>query len=74
MDKKMFIVDRIEDESIVLESYDGEIIVVDKRNLESMPKEGDILIEENKSFIISKEETDKRREKIKKMMKGVWVE
>ena len=74
MDKKMFIVDRIEEESIVLEDYEGEIIVIDKDKVKSIPLEGDILVKDGDLFFVDIEETRKRREKIKNIMKGMWDE
>ena len=74
MDKKMFIIDRIEEESIVLEDYEGEIIVIDKDKVKSIPLEGDILVKDGDLFFVDIEETKKRREKIKNIMKGMWDE
>lgn len=74
MDKKMFIIDRIEEESIVLEDYEGEIIVIDKDKVKSIPLEGDILVKDGDLFFVDIEETRKRREKIKNIMKGMWDE
>ena len=74
MDKKMFIIYRIEGESIVLEDYEGEIIVIDKEKVKSIPLEGDILVKDGDLFFVDIEETKKRREKIKNIMKGMWDE
>ena len=74
MDKKMFIIDWIEEESIVLEDYEGEIIVIDKDKVKSIPLEGDILVKDGDLFFVDIEETRKRREKIKNIMKGMWDE
>ena len=57
MDKKMFIIDRIEEESIVLEDYEGEIIVIDKDKVKSIPLEGDILVKDGDLFFVDIEET-----------------
>ena len=70
----MFIIDRIEEESIVLEDYEGEIIVIDKDKVKSIPLEGDILVKDGDLFFVDIEETRKRREKIKNIMKGMWDE
>ena len=56
MDKKMFIIDRIEEESIVLEDYEGEIIVIDKDKVKSIPLEGDILVKDGDLFFDDIEE------------------
>lgn len=72
MEKDFFVVDRIEEESIVLESYNGEIIVIEKGNVNKFPKEGEVLVRDNGLFYIDEGETIKRKEKIKEIMKGIW--
>ena len=72
MGREFFIVDRIEGESIVLESYGGEIIVIEYKEVDKLPNEGDVLIKKKDFFFIDDEETINRKEKIKSMMKGIW--
>lgn len=72
MGKEFFVVDRIEGEAIVLESYNGEIIVIEKQRINKLPNEGDVLVKNNDFFYIDEEETINRKEKIKSMMKGIW--
>ena len=72
MGKEFFVVDRIEGEAIVLESYNGEIIVIEKQRINRLPNEGDVLIKDDYFFFIDEDETIKRKEKIKNITKGIW--
>lgn len=70
-----FVVDRIEDRSVVLQNNKEDIIIIDISNVKETPKEGDILIKIDKNkYIIDSEETKSRRSKIQQLMKGMWVE
>ncbi len=64
----MVIVDRFEGEYAVCELSDKEkgttTILIEKIKLPCDVKEGDILGVENNSYVILKEETEKRRKKI----------
>ena len=73
MDREFFVVDRIEGKTIVLESYTGEIIVIEEEKVNKLPNEGDILVNDNDFFYIDEDETIKRREKIKNITKGIWA-
>lgn len=73
MGKDFFVVDRIEGESIVLESYNGEIIVIGKEKVNKLPNEGDVLVRGNDFLYIDEDETIKRKEKIKNITKGIWA-
>lgn len=73
MGREFFVVDRIEEKAIVLESYNGEIIVIEKEKVNKLPNEGDVLIKDNDFFYIDENETIKRKEKIKNIMKGIWA-
>ena len=73
MGREFFVVDRIEEKAIVLESYNGEIIVIEKEKVNKLPNEGDVLIKDNDFFYIDENETVKRKEKIKNIMKGIWA-
>lgn len=73
MGREFFVVDRIEGESIVLESYNGEIIVIEKESINKLPNEGNVLVKDNNFFYIDEDETIKRKEKIKNITKGIWA-
>lgn len=73
MGREFFVVDRIEEKAIVLESYNGEIIVIEKETVNESLNEGDVLVKENNFFHIDKNETIKRKEKIKNITKGIWA-
>lgn len=73
MGREFFVVDRIEEKAIVLESYNGEIIVIEREAANESLNEGDVLVKENNFFHIDKNETIKRKEKIKNITKGIWA-
>ncbi|GAB6168398.1 DUF3006 domain-containing protein [Clostridium carnis] len=72
MEKQLFIVDRIEGEYIVLEAPNNKIINIDKKELTDNIKEGDILIKKGNKFILDEVETRIRKERIEKIVKGLW--
>ena len=69
-----FTVDRIEEKNIVLETLNGEIIIIDKGEMNSIPNEGDVVIKKNNIFVIDHNETEERKVRVKKFMKGMWEE
>lgn len=70
--KKLFIVDRIEGEFVILETYEGEMINQKRDKIEGNVKEGDCLIKKNNYFIIDKKATEDRKKEMKKKVKGMW--
>lgn len=72
--KQIYIVDRLEGEYVVLETPEEEMVNVKKSFLEKDIKEGDCLIKKDDYFILDIKETEKRKEKISEMMKGMWVD
>lgn len=69
---KLYIIDRIEGEYLVLESPNGEMIDVKKEMVDGEAKEGDCLVKKDSYFFIDNEATIRRKEDIEKMMKGMW--
>lgn len=67
-----YIVDRIEENIIVLQDENGYMINLNKNNVDGNVKEGDCLRKENNRFLLDKEETKKRKIRIDKLMKGMW--
>lgn len=73
MKKKKFIVDRIENNSVVLEDEKRDIILIDINLFDTKPKEGDVVMCDN-LFKVDEETTKKRRSEINTLMKGMWEE
>ena len=46
---------------------------LEKEKVNKLPNEGDVLIKDNDYFYIDENETIKRKEKIKNIMKGIWA-
>ena len=65
---KRFTVDRIEEDKAVLECENGECVTLEVKSLPKNIKEGDVLCFEENSYFLDKEETEKRRQKIKSLM------
>lgn len=69
---KRFTVDRIENDKAVLECENGECVTLELKSLPKNIKEGDVLCFEENSYFLDKEETEKRRQKIKSLMDSLF--
>ena len=69
---KRFTVDRIENDKAVLECENGECETLEVKSLPKNIKEGDVLCFEENSYFLDKEETEKRRRKIKSLMDSLF--
>lgn len=69
---KRFTVDRIEDDKAVLECENGDCVTLELKSLPKNIKEGDVLCFEENSYFLDKEETEKRRQKIKSLMDSLF--
>lgn len=67
-----YIVDRIEENHVILESFNGDMIDIMRSKTKGDIKDGDVLIKNGDIFIIDVEETLKRKQAINKMMKNMW--
>jgi len=75
MEKKKFIVDRIEGNSIVLEDEKQGIILIDINLFDTKPSEGDVVVEiDDNSFKVNEDATKERKSNINALMKGMWEE
>lgn len=69
---KRFTVDRIEEDKAVLECENGECVTLEVKSLPKNIKEGEVLCFEENSYFLDKEETEKRRQKIKSLMDSLF--
>ena len=69
---KRYTVDRIEEDKAVLECENGDFVTLEVKSLPKNIKEGDVLCFEENSFFLDKEETEKRRQKIKSLMDSLF--
>ena len=75
MEKKKFIVDRIEGNSIVLEDEKQGIILIDINLFDTKPSEGDVVVEiDDNSFKVNEDATKERKSNINALMTGMWEE
>ena len=72
MKDRRFIVDRIENKSVVLEDEKRDIILIDINLFDKKPKDGDVVVMINNVFYVDEDATKKRRNKINSLMKGMW--
>ena len=68
----MFIIDRLEDELVVLEDNYGDIRTIDKSLIEGETKEGNVVINENGLFKVDIKASIDRKNKVNALMKGMW--
>ena len=69
-----FIVDRIEDQTIVLEDENMNIVNLDKSDICFKVCEGDVVVLENGKYILDKDATLKRKSEIEEIVKDLWEE
>ncbi|MBO5131278.1 MULTISPECIES: DUF3006 domain-containing protein [unclassified Clostridium] len=74
MKDRRFIVDRIENKSVVLEDDKQDIILIDINLFDKEPKDGDVVVMCNNSFYVDEDATKERKNKINSLMKGMWEE
>ena len=74
MKNRRFIVDRIENKSVVLEDDKKDIILIDINLFDKQPKDGDVVVMCNNSFYVDEDATKERKNKINSLMKGMWEE
>ena len=72
MSNKKFIVDRIENKSVVLEDDKKDIILIDINLFDKQPKDGDVVVMCNNSFYVDEGATKDKKNKINSLMKGMW--
>lgn len=69
----MIIVDRIEGTTIVCEEDDEQLIIENQQQLREIVHEGDVLIRnDDGTYSVDREMTQKRREYILKLQKRLW--
>lgn len=71
---KRFTVDRFEGDKAVLECENGAFAVFDRTSLPKNIKEGDVLRFEAGSCYLNAEETDRRRQKMQRLMRSLFDE
>lgn len=69
---KRFIVDRIEANTIVLQTKNGKIVSVKKHKIKGVFLEGHILINKGDYYMSSKKKTKKRKDKMNNLLKGMF--
>ena len=69
---KRFTVDRIEEDKAILECENGDCVTLELKSLPKNIKEGDVLCFEENSYFLDKDETEKRRQKIKILMDSLF--
>ncbi|MDV4151489.1 DUF3006 domain-containing protein [Clostridium sp. AL.422] len=74
MNDKEYVVDRIEGNYVILEDNEGKIFNAEKKYINGIAKEGDILYKKDNLYYIDNEASKQRKEEIDQLMKGLWEE
>lgn len=69
---KRFTVDRLEGDKAVLECENGDFAVFDRTSLPKNIKEGDVLRFEAGNCYLNAEETERRRQKMQRLMQSLF--
>lgn len=67
-----YIIDRFEESYAVCETEQGEYINIKRNELPKDAREGDIIIQEESVYTVDLIETEKRKERIKKLADELW--
>lgn len=66
------IIDRFEGNFAVCEGEGRKMLDIERSRLPKEAAEGDVLVIEGDSIVIDREETEKRKKEIEKLMEGLW--
>lgn len=69
---KRFTIDRIEEGTAVLECENGDFVNLDIKSLPKNIKEGDVLMFDEQSYFLNKDETENRKKKISNLMNKLF--
>lgn len=73
MENEFYIIDRIENDILVCEKYDGTIVDIGIDKLEgNEAKEGMVLNKKGNKYYFNEAETEKRKKEIEKFMEEMW--
>lgn len=68
-----YIIDRFEGEYALCETEQGDFINIERNRIPHNAREGDVLAECGNELIIDFEETEKRKEYVKKLADELWT-
>lgn len=71
---KKFIIDRIEEDSVVLECENGSFVTLERKALPKRIKDGDVLYFNEGSYFLNADKTEQRKRRIADLMKDVFSE
>lgn len=66
------VIDRFEGEYAICEKESEVMLKIEKSKLPSEASEGDVIIIDGDNITIDRDETQKRKERIEKLMKELW--
>ena len=72
VEKETYIIDRLEGDYVVCETYDGFMMEIKLNKIHGSFKEGDVLFKEGEFFKVSEELTKERRKRIKDIVIDMW--
>ncbi|MDD2482625.1 MAG: DUF3006 domain-containing protein [Lutispora sp.] len=68
-----YIIDRFEGDYAVCEDVNKEIINIERTEIPSEAKEGDVIVRHEGKIYIDIDETNKRKENIQRLMDDLWI-
>ena len=71
---RVYIIDRFEGSFAVCEEENGETIGLERARIPREAEEGDVLIHEAGVFRIDREQTARRREKMRRKLDRLWAD
>lgn len=68
-----YIIDRFEENYAVCEDENRQMINIEREKIPAEAKEGHVLIQKGDEYFIDLEETNRRKEKIQRLMDDLWT-
>jgi len=68
-----YIIDRFEGDYAVCEDENKQMIDIERDKIPAEAREGDVLIQQGDKYIIDLDETNRRKEKIQRLMDDLWT-
>jgi len=67
-----YIIDRFEGDYAVCEDENKQMVNIERRKIPAEAREGYVLIQQGDRFIIDIDETNRRKQKIQRLMDELW--
>lgn len=68
-----YVIDRFEGGYAVCEAENKEMINIDRKDIPSEAKEGDVLVQQGNEICLDADESKRRKENIQRLMDDLWI-